>query len=61
MRRNGFEKPFNPMQVGTWALLPLLLLQFLFFASPILPIAASLPCTIVIFACGFSAAYYAYW
>lgn len=61
MRRNGFEKPFNPMQVGTWALLPLLLLQFLFFASPILPIAASIPCTIVIFACGFSAAYYAYW
>ena len=61
MRRNGFEKPLNPMQVGTWALLPLLLLQFLFFASPILPVAASVPCTIVIFACGFSAAYYAYW
>jgi hypothetical protein len=61
MRRNGFEKPLNPMQVGTWTLLPLLLLQFLFFASPILPIAASIPCTIVIFACGFSAAYYAYW
>jgi len=61
MRRNGFEKPLNPMQVGTWALLPLLLLQFLFFASPILPVAASIPCTIVVFACGFSAAYYAYW
>jgi len=61
MRRNGFEKPLNPMQVGTWALLPLLLLQFLFFALPILPVAASIPCTIVIFACGFSAAYYAYW
>src|SRR5210317_39561 len=61
MRRNGFERPLNPMQVGTWALLPLLLLQFLFFASPILPIAASIPCTIVVFLCGFSCAYYAYW
>jgi len=61
MRRNGFEKPLNPMQVGTWALLPLLLLQFLFFASPILPIAASIPCTIVVFLFGFSCAYYAYW
>lgn len=61
MRRNGFEKPLNSMQVGTWALLPLLLLQFLSFASPILPVAASIPCTIVVFACGFSAAYYAYW
>lgn len=61
MRRNGFEKPLNPMQVGTWALLPLLLLQFLFFASPILPIAASIPCTIVIFACGVTASYYTYW
>jgi len=60
-RSNGFEKPLNPMQVGTWTLLPLLLLQFVFFASPTLPVAASIPCTIVIFACGFSAAYFAYW
>jgi hypothetical protein len=49
------------MQVVTWALLPLLLLQYLFFAAPILPMAASIPCTIVLFACGFSTAYYAYW
>ncbi|KAL7520875.1 hypothetical protein ACHAWX_005570 [Stephanocyclus meneghinianus] len=60
-RTNGFQRPFNPMQVGTWILLPTLLLQFLFFASPILPLAASIPCTIAVFSCGFFAAFFAYY
>jgi hypothetical protein len=59
-RTNGFQKPYNPMQIGTWILLPILLFQFLFFASPILPLAASVPCTIALFACGWCTAYYAY-
>eukprot|EP00804_Cyclotella_cryptica_P022948 CCRYP_014973-RA/>CCRYP_014973-RA protein AED:0.15 eAED:0.15 QI:0/-1/0/1/-1/1/1/0/439 len=59
-RTNGFQRPFNPMQIGTWILLPTLLLQFLFFASPILPLAASIPCTVAVFTCGFLAAFFAY-
>ena len=59
-RTNGFQKPFNPMQIGTWILLVVLLLQFGFFATPILPLAASIPCTITVFLCGVSTAYFAY-
>ena len=61
MRSNGFEKPYNPMQIGTWLLLPTLILQFVFFATPILPLAASIPCTIGVVACGISTAYFTYW
>ena len=59
-RTNGFQKPYNPMQVGTWILLPALLLQFGFFATPILPLGAAIPCTIIILLCGMYAAYFAY-
>ncbi|KAL7527917.1 hypothetical protein ACHAXR_002188 [Thalassiosira sp. AJA248-18] len=61
MRSNGFQKPFNPMQMGTWVLLPTLLVQFIFFATPILPLAASIPCTICVFICGGCTAYFSYW
>ncbi len=60
MRTNGFQRPLNATQIGTWVLLPVLLLQFLLFATPILPLAASIPCTIAIFACGAASAYFAY-
>ena len=60
MRTNGFQKPFNPMQIGTWLLLPTLLFQFLLFASPILPLAASIPCTICVFVCAAFTAYFSY-
>mmetsp|Transcript_1859 Transcript_1859/g.3344 ORF Transcript_1859/g.3344 Transcript_1859/m.3344 type:complete len:516 (+) Transcript_1859:185-1732(+) len=60
MRTNGLQKPLNTMQIGTWFLLPLLLLQFAFFVSPLLPIAASIPCTLLVFLCGFFTAYYGY-
>jgi palmitoyltransferase len=59
-RSNGFQKPFNPMQIGTWFLLPVLLLQFLLFATPILPLAASIPCTVIVFLCGVFTTYFAY-
>ena len=61
MRTNGFERPWNPMQIGTWMLLPLLLLQFLLFATPVLPLVASIICTIGVLLCGTSSAYFAYW
>ena len=59
-RTNGLQRPFNPMQIGTWLLLPTLLLQFLFFATPILPLVSSILCTLVVFLCGISTAYFAY-
>lgn len=60
MRTNGFQRPFNPMQIGTWVLLPVLLLQFILFATPVLPFVASILCTIVVFACGLASAYFTY-
>ncbi|KAL7551076.1 hypothetical protein ACHAWF_014277 [Thalassiosira exigua] len=60
MRTNGFQKPYNPMQIGTWLLLPTLLIQFLFFATSILPLAASIPCTICVFICGGFSTYFSY-
>eukprot|EP00571_Detonula_confervacea_P002665 CAMPEP_0172324514 /NCGR_PEP_ID=MMETSP1058-20130122/51540_1 /TAXON_ID=83371 /ORGANISM="Detonula confervacea, Strain CCMP 353" /LENGTH=441 /DNA_ID=CAMNT_0013040803 /DNA_START=104 /DNA_END=1429 /DNA_ORIENTATION=- len=60
MRTNGFQKPLNPMQIGTWILLPTLLIQFVLFATPILPLAASIPCTICVFICGGFTAYFGY-
>mmetsp|Transcript_29289 Transcript_29289/g.44295 ORF Transcript_29289/g.44295 Transcript_29289/m.44295 type:complete len:142 (+) Transcript_29289:128-553(+) len=60
MRHNGLEKPYNWMQVSTWIILPTLLLQFFFFASPLLPLAASIPCSIAVFFFGALAAYKGY-
>lgn len=42
-------------------LLPTLLIQFLLFATPVLPLAASIPCTICVCVCGASTAYLSYW
>ncbi|KAL3811548.1 hypothetical protein ACHAXA_000586 [Cyclostephanos tholiformis] len=61
MRTNGFQRPFNSMQIGTWVLLPVLLIQFLLFATPVLPLAASIPCTISVVICGASTAYFTFW
>lgn len=60
MRNHGFEKPYNTMQVATWILLPLLIAHFLIFASPVLPLAASIPVTVLFVGLGCLAAYYAY-
>ena len=48
------------MQVGTWILLPLLVLHFLVFVSPVLPIAASAPLTVLFLTMGGLAMFYAY-
>lgn len=46
-RRNGLAAPHSRMQISTWIFLPLLVLQFLFFITPILPLAASIVGTVV--------------
>eukprot|EP00978_Attheya_sp_CCMP212_P006618 scaffold15327_cov58-Attheya_sp.AAC.8 len=48
------------MQITTWVLLPVLLIQFGLFVTPILPFAVSIPCTIVYGVLGFLSAYFGY-
>mmetsp|Transcript_35388 Transcript_35388/g.77512 ORF Transcript_35388/g.77512 Transcript_35388/m.77512 type:complete len:454 (-) Transcript_35388:144-1505(-) len=60
MRNNGFERPYNTMQMATWVLLPLLIVHFLIFVSPVLPVGASVPCTLLFLAAGTLSAYFAY-
>ena len=59
-RTNGLERPYNAMQIMTWILLPGLVIQFLLCISPILPIPASVPITIIFLACSVSSAYFGY-
>lgn len=46
MRKNGFEKPWNGMQITTWILVPILFIHFLMFLTPTLPMVLSLPLTV---------------
>jgi hypothetical protein len=49
-RRNGFSSPYSKAQIVAWLLLALTMLQFPFFVSPVMPIAASIPVTLFFFA-----------
>eukprot|EP00978_Attheya_sp_CCMP212_P038785 scaffold195824_cov56-Attheya_sp.AAC.1 len=60
MRKNGLERPYSSMQILTWILLPILFIQFGFFVTPILPMVASIPCTVVFIVFGFLSIYYGY-
>jgi hypothetical protein len=57
-RKNGLSPPYTIAQVSTWITLPTLVLEFLFFVSPILPLAASIPCTLVFVGLAALSAYY---
>jgi hypothetical protein len=57
-RKNGLSTPYTIAQVSTWITLPTLVLEFLFFVSPILPLAASIPCTLVFVGLAALSAYY---
>jgi hypothetical protein len=46
-RVNGFTPPLTATQISTWIFLPLLVVEFCVFVSPLLPLAASIPCTLV--------------
>jgi hypothetical protein len=61
IRKNGLTKPYAPLQMVTWVIWPLLVIQFLFFVSPVLPIAASIPCTVVYIFFALASAYYSYY
>jgi hypothetical protein len=49
-RHNGLASPHSRMQISTWVFLPVLVLQFLLFITPILPLAASIVGTVVFLA-----------
>jgi palmitoyltransferase ZDHHC1/11 len=59
-RHNGLASPHSKMQISTWFVLPTLVVQFLFFISPILPLAASIVCTLVFFAACAAAALFGF-
>ena len=59
-RKNGFSPPFTAAQVSTWIALPLLIVEFLLLVAPVLPLAASIPCTIVFAVTAALSAYYAF-
>lgn len=59
MRRHGFQKPFNWMQIVTWIIFPILLAHFYLFCTPVLPKPISIPLTIVYTLLAFASAYYA--
>ena len=59
-RKNGLSRPYTPAQVSTWIFLPFLVLGFLFCVSPILPLVASIACTIIFCAFAIASVYYAY-
>jgi hypothetical protein len=46
-RVNGLSPPYTSTQISTWIFLPLLVIEFCVFVSPLLPLAASIPCTLV--------------
>lgn len=45
-RINGLAPPYTAAQISTWIFLPLLVLEFCIFVSPLMPLAASIPCTL---------------
>jgi len=49
-RRNGFSTPWSKPQIAAWFVLAATALQFLFFVSPLMTLAASIPVTVVFFA-----------
>ena len=61
MRKNGLAAPYNAMQIGTWILLPGIVIQFLLFITPTIPSrAASVIVTLLFIFGAISSIYYAY-
>lgn len=57
-RKNGFSPPYTPAQISTWIFLPTLVVEYLLVVSPLLPLAASIPCSILFCSlAGFSVGY----
>jgi len=61
MRKNGLASPYNVMQIGTWLLLPCIVLQFIIFITPTIPSKiASVFVTLLFLGSACSSIYYAY-
>ncbi len=60
MRSNGFESPYNGMQITTWILFPILFVQFFLFITTTLPIAISIPATVLFTGFGILGSYFGY-
>ena len=59
-RVNGLSPPYTAAQITTWVLLPLLILEFGFFATPLLPLFAGIPCFVILILLGVISAYNGY-
>lgn len=59
-RVNGLSRPYTAAQMSTWVFLPMLVLQFLFFVVPLLPIAASISCSIIFGGLAVFSSYFGY-
>lgn len=59
-RKNGMSGPRSYMQISTWIFLPTLVTEFLLVCSPNLPLAASIPVTLIFCVLSFLAAIYGY-
>jgi len=59
-RVNGLSRPLTTAQVSTWVFLPTLILEFLFFCSPLLSVVYSVPLTLVFVGLASSSAYFGY-
>jgi hypothetical protein len=59
-RVNGLEPPYTAAQLSTWVFLPTMIIEFCAIASPLMPLAASIPVTIVLVALAAAAAYFGY-
>lgn len=58
MRANGFQKPFNGMQISTWILIPLLLIHFSLFCVTVLPPYLSITTSILYYFFGVCSVYF---
>jgi len=59
-RKNGLSRPYTFPQISTWVFLPTLVLEFLLVVSPILPLPASIPCTLLFVGLAVASVGYAY-
>jgi hypothetical protein len=59
-RVNGLGRPYTAAQISTWIFLPTLVIEFFFFVSPILPIEAAIPCTLLFFGLAACSVYFGY-
>lgn len=59
-RINGLSRPYTPAQLSTWVLLPVLVLEFCLFNTPLLPLVPSIVCTVLFCLFALSSTYFAY-